>query len=328
MTSKDSGKIALDDYEEFKMMNDFLSSIQVVNWLKTGIPPIFHNELMRLKEVVEAKGGALPLILQEMLNPEDLGKMNIGVDLVKNRQPSTINQKTMMPDWDNYDLDSSNNFHVGDDVIPSYCWITYCYPELWKLILEARLGIDYPGYTPFGYVNMNWQQSEKFKELRGAIFSDSFIKHSVNDYKYPLEILEISTTQIGNEQVKYYMGEDKRGDRIKFKGASVANYKQWDWRGTSRQLERKDKGYTKWYGRFTDLPGVGKPKVEKWVELGMTGFIDLMALMEGNIDNYKNLRILPGVGSEESCRKMIMSQQFMSWVDKEYKKPEHYMKEV
>ena len=325
MTSKDSGKIALDDYEEFKMMSDFLSSIQVVNWLKTGIPPIFHNELMRLKEVVEAKGGALPLILQEMLNPEDLGKMNIGVDLVKNRQPSTINQKTMMPDWDNYDLDSSNNFAVGDDVIPSYCWITYCYPELWKLILQARLGVI-NAINVYNY----WQYDEAFKELRGAIFSDSFIKNSMFQYKNNLKILEISTTQIGNEQVKYYMGETLAYDKIKFKGASVAvaNYRQWNWRGTSRQLGRKDKRYTTWYGRFTDLPGVGKPKVEKWVELGMTGFIDLMALMEGNIDNYKNLRILPGVGSEESCRKMIMSQQFMSWVDKEYKKPEHYMKEV
>ena len=327
MTSKDSGKIALDEYEEFKMMNDFLSRIQVVNWLNTGIPPIFHDELIRLKEVVEAKGGALPLILQEMLNPENLGEMNIGVDLVKNRKPS--NQKVMMPDWDSHNFFSRDYDTVGINVFPSYCWIRYCYPKLWKLILEARLGIDYPGYTPFGYVNMNWQQSEKFKELRGAIFSDSFIRYSVNDYKYPLEILENNTYQIGNEQVKYYMGEDKRGYRIKFKGASTINDAlNRNYLGESYQLKRKNKDHAQVIGRFTDLPGVGKPKVEKWVELGLIGFIDLMAIMDGDVNNYKNLMILPGVGSEESCKKMIISQQFGEWNGNYYQSPEHYMKEV
>jgi len=38
--------------------------------------------------------------------------------------------------------------------------------------------------------------------------------------------------------------------------------------------------------------------------------------------------ILPGVGSEESCKKMIMSQQFIEWFSREYKKPEYYMEEV
>jgi hypothetical protein len=329
MTSKDTAKIALDEYEEFKMMNDFLSRIQVVNWLNTGIPPIFHDELMRLKEIVEAKGGALPLILQEMLNPEDLGKMNIGVDLVKDRRPS--NQKVMMPDWNNYSIDSSNDWPVGSHVIPSYGWITHCYPKLWTLILQARIGLPNSWLTVITY----WQQSEKFKELRGAIFSDSFIKtaayigNHVDNYKKPIEILEQNTTTIGNEQVMYYMGEDKRFGRIKFKGASISNNAiEWNYMGKTRQLERKDKDYTRWYGRFTDLPGVGKPKVEKWVDLGLTGFIDLMAIMDGNIDNYKNLMILPGVGSAESCRKMIMSQQFLSWVDREYKSPEYYMEEV
>jgi len=318
MTSKDEGKIALDEYEEFKMVNDFLSRIQVVNWLKTGIPPIFHDELMRLKEVVEAKGGALPLILQEMLNPENLGEMNIGVDLVKNRKPS--NQKVMMPDWDNGYLDVAE--YIGNREIPSYGWITYCYPKLWKLILKARLGI-----ITFGIVNDYWQQSEKFKELRGAIFSDSFIKNAIYNYKSPLEILEILTRQIGNEQVIYYMGADTRGDRIKFKGASYFG-NEWNGRGKARQLLRKDKDYTRWFGRFTDLPGVGKPKVEKWVDLGLTGFIDLVAIMDGDMNNYKKLMILPGVGSAESCKKMIMSQQFVEWMDREYNSPEYYMKEV
>ena len=109
--------------------------------------------------------------------------MNIGVDLVKDRKPS--NQKTMLPDWDNSIMFSTDNDTVGDKVFPSYRWIKYCYPKLWKLILQARIG----GIT-FGIVNNYWQQSEKFKELRGAIFSDSFIRHSVLDYKNTLEILE------------------------------------------------------------------------------------------------------------------------------------------
>jgi len=320
MTSNDSGKIALDEYEQFKIICDFLSSIQVVNWLNTGIPPLLQGELMRLKEAVEAKGGALPLLLQEMLIPEDLGEVNIGVDLVKGKQHTT--QKIMLPDWDSYRIDSTNNRSVGDRVIPSYGWITYCYPKLWKLILGARIGS-----FNFGTVHNYWQQSEKFKELRGAIFSDSFIKYAVswwrNDY---LEILESNTYQYpSGEEVKYFLGEHQNLGNIKFKGAS--DYPK-NWIGTSRQLDRKDRDYTNWFGRFTDLPGVGKPKVEKWVELGLTGFIDLMAIMDGDVNNYKNLMILPGVGSEESCKKMIISQQFGEWNRREYKKPEYYMEEV
>ena len=324
MTSKDEGKIALDEYEEFKMMNDFLSRIQVVNWLNTGIPPIFHDELMRLKEVVEAKGGALPLILQEMLNPEKLGEMNIGVDLVKNRKPS--NQKVMMPDWNNYSLDISNDWLVGSNVIPSYGWIKYCYPKLWKLILEQRIQHNFKMRDILSY----WKSGE-FKELRGKIFSDSFIKYATYWYKTPIEILELLTTQIGNEQVSYYNCKPPITGHspIMFKGASISNNGiEWNYMGKSRQLDRKDKDYTRWDGRFTDLPGVGKPKVEKWVDLGLTGFIDLMAIMDGDLSNYKNLMILPGVGSEKSCEKMIISQQFVEWMDREYKSPEYYMEEV
>ena len=323
MTSKDEGKIALDDYEEFKMMNDFLSRIQVVNWLNTGIPPIFHDELMRLKEVVEAKGGALPLILQEMLNPENLGEMNIGVDLVKNRKPS--NQKTMLPDWNIPIFFSTDDDTVGDKVFPSYSWITYCYPKLWKLILEARIGVG----KGLAKVLNEWQSGE-FKELRGAIFNDSFIKYALYLYQNPIEILENKTFQYpSGEEVKYYYGSEKNLGNIKFTGASTMNDAlNRNYLGESYQLKRKDKHHAQVIGRFTDLPGVGKPKVEKWVELGLTGFIDLMAIMDGDVNNYKNLMILPGVGSEESCKKMIISQQFGEWNGNYYKSPEHYMKEV
>ena len=337
MTSKDSGKIALDEYEQFKMMNDFLSSIKVVNWVATGIPPIFQDELMRLKEVVEAKGGALPLILQEMLKPEDLGQMNIGVDLVKGKQQS--NQKTMLPDWGNSDLDSRDDYTVGDKVIPSYGWIKYCYPKLWKLILELR--IQLATGKPIRRIDMNkpikyWignKNTTTFDDLH-IFINNEFIKYACANYCWSIEIIRDmvvrSLPKCPNTNIKYHKAiNPTNGKEIDFKGASTMNRADdWNRIGTLYQLKRKDKDYTRWYGRFTDLPGVGKDKVGRWVALGMEGFIDLMAIMDGDVTNYKNLMILPGVGSEEACKKMIISEQFGKWFGNEYKKPEYYMEEV
>jgi len=224
MTSKDEGKIALDEYEEFKMMSDFLSRIQVVNWLNTGIPPIFYDELMRLKEVVEAKGGALPLILQEMLNPEDLGEMNIGVDLVKDRKLSQ--QKTMLPNWDAGIMFSTDNWFNRDDVIPSYGWLKYCYPHLWHLILRARIGPNVKGSNKIDQAVSYWQSWVKLAENKALsnLFNKAFIYYACSDYKTPIGIIVNTEHTINGKDVKYYKGQPLNiQDTVRFKGASTMN---------------------------------------------------------------------------------------------------------
>ena len=162
------------------------------------------------------------------------------------------------------------------------------------------------------------------------LFNKAFIYYACLDYKTPIGIIVNTDHTINGKDIKYYIGQPLNiQDTVRFKGSSKLNNKSmWNWIGTSRQLDGKDKHYTRWYGRFTDLPGVGKPKVEKWVDLGLTGFIDLVAIMDGDMNNYKNLMILPGVGSAESCKKMIISEQFTKWFMFEYEEPAHYMKEV
>lgn len=83
MKPQNEGKIALDSYENFKTITIFLRDIAFMNWLGEGIPPILNEELAKLKQIVEDMGGAIPLMLQEMLIPEDLGQMDAGVELVK-----------------------------------------------------------------------------------------------------------------------------------------------------------------------------------------------------------------------------------------------------
>jgi len=223
-------------------------------------------------------------------------------------------------------------------VSPSYGWIKYCYPKLWKLILGLR--IQLARGKPIRRVDMNkpikyWiggVNETTFDDLQ-IFISSEFIRYACANYQHPLKITQRlvvkSLPNCLNTDIKYYKAINPINSKeIEFKGSSSRIYAGWNGIGIRYQLDRKDKDYTRWYGRFTDLPGVGKPKVEKWVALGMDGFIDLMAIMDGDVNNYKNLMILPGVGSEEACKKMIISQQFGEWANLEYKKPEHYMKEV
>ena len=80
---------AMQEYQEFKKQIETLAKIPVLNWMsKEGSDfhiVIFKERWEILKEKLKDAGGEVNILLQDMLNPEDLGKMDAGVELVKGK---------------------------------------------------------------------------------------------------------------------------------------------------------------------------------------------------------------------------------------------------